>query len=80
MSERPPLVQQAEKLRAAFQCGSDVQMLEVIGDGYGGMLSDLMVALTHSSERTLTYAAPQLASLAERVGWLMRIEGDGDDR
>lgn len=70
--EPPALVTDAQRLRAAFQKGSDVEMLSIIGDGYGGLMCDLITALTHASERTLTYAAPQIATLAERVGWVSR--------
>lgn len=72
MPERPAppeLVTDAQRLRAAFQKGSDDEMLEILR---GGMLGTLISALSNGSERTLTYAAPQIATLAERVGWVGR--------
>jgi hypothetical protein len=64
------LEQQGRRLREAFQGGSDLDMLDIIGDAYGGLLLDLIEALPTASDRTLTYAAPQLADLAIRVGAL----------
>ena len=63
----PALVGDAQRLRDAFQSGNDTLMLEIMR---GGMLGDLTAALASGTERTLTYAAPQVAALAERVGWL----------
>jgi hypothetical protein len=62
----------ATELRAAFQRGSDIDMLAYIIDG--NMREMLVEALFSASDRTLTYSAPQIASLCERVGWLGDIE------
>lgn len=70
MSERqvPVLVAKAQALREAFQAGKDEQMLAILMDGE--LLDDLCEALTGATDRTLTYAAPQIADLAKRVGYL----------
>ena len=68
----PALVSEAQRLRAAFQCGNDQAMLDILR---GGMLARLMDALCNGNDRTLTYAAPQIASLAERVGWVQQQPG-----
>lgn len=52
------------ELRAAFQKGSDAEMLEIID----AMALDLCTALISASDRSLTYAAPQIADLAKRLG------------
>ena len=72
----PAMVAKARDLAHAFQSGSDEAMLDIMrpaGIGNitsGGLVGELMSALAQADDRTLTYAAPQLAALAERVGWL----------
>jgi hypothetical protein len=68
----PALVSEAHRLRDAFQSGNDQAMLDMLR---GGMLARLMDALCDGNDRTLTYAAPQIASLAERVGWVQQQPG-----
>jgi hypothetical protein len=71
----PPLVEKARELRSAIHRGKDIDTLEVIGDGYGGLLLELIEALTRADDRTLTYVAPQIAALAERVGYVSEQSG-----
>lgn len=71
-SEKPGLVLFAEKLKEAFQSGSDDRMMSLI-NASGKDLSDLLAELIRKGDiRTLTYAAPQIASLADRLGWLTK--------
>jgi hypothetical protein len=65
---KPQLVVQAQELREAFQAGNDERMMEILEQE--DMIRDLSDALVGGTERTLTYAAPQIAALAERVGYL----------
>ncbi|NBR88263.1 MAG: hypothetical protein EB141_00495 [Verrucomicrobia bacterium] len=69
----PELVALATDLKAAFQQGSDKLMLNILDDeteSDKGLLRKLIAAIYVADDRTLTYAAPQIASLAERIGWL----------
>jgi hypothetical protein len=70
--EKPTLVVAAEKLRAANQAGKDREMYEIaLGCFYG--ISEIMVrAEDEKNDRLITYAAPQIADLALRLGWLER--------
>jgi hypothetical protein len=71
--ETPELVALATDLKAAFQQGSDKNMLNILDDEdeeNRGLLRKLYSALYNADDRTLTYAAPQIAALAERLGWL----------
>jgi len=70
---KPHLVVQAQELREAFQAGNDERMMEILEQE--DMIRDLSDALVGGTERTLTYAAPQIAALAERVGYLEARDG-----
>ena len=73
MSGKPELVVKADALREAFQSGSDERMLAIlVGDDF---ISDLCVALHGATDRTLTYSVPQIAALAERIGYVERQRG-----
>ena len=63
---KPDMVTMAEDLENAFQAGSDSRMLTVIGS----LVPQMQLSLSNASDRTLTYAAPQIAALAKRVGYL----------
>jgi uncharacterized coiled-coil protein SlyX len=65
---KPQLVVQAQELREAFQSGNDERMMEILEQDE--MIRDLSDALAAGTERTLSFAAPQIAALAERVGYL----------
>lgn len=70
--EKPALVVSAEKLRDLHQSGKDKEMYEsALGVFYG--ISEIMVrAEDEKNDRLVTYAAPQIADLAIRLGWLER--------
>jgi uncharacterized protein (UPF0276 family) len=68
MTDKPILVLFGEALRAAHQKGSDGEMLEMMVES--NMVAEMCQELMASSDRTLTYAAPQIADLAIRIGWL----------
>ena len=68
MSDKPKLVLFGEALRAAFQQGNDGEMLELMVES--NMLAEMCQELLASSDRSITYAAPQIADLAVRIGWL----------
>lgn len=71
-TQKPGLVLFAEKLKEAFQSGSDARMMSLINSS-GKDLADLLTELIRQGDiRTLTYAAPQIASLADRLGWLTK--------
>lgn len=70
---KPLLVQMATQLRAAFQSGNDDAMLDIWYTG--DMRGELDEALANMSDRTMTYAAPQIASLAERVAYVEQQQG-----
>lgn len=65
---QPEMVTKAAELRQAFQGGNDARMLEIMHEE--GLLADLVQVLTHGSSRLLTFAAPYISDLANRVGWL----------
>lgn len=73
MSDKPALVVKAAALRAAFQSGSDERMLDILIEQ--DFIGELCVALQGATDRTLTYSVPQIASLAERVGYVERQHG-----
>lgn len=73
MSDKPELVVKAERLREAFQSGSDEKMLTILVDE--DFISDLCVALQGATDRTLTYSAPHIADLAARIGWVEARHG-----
>lgn len=70
--EKPALVVSAERLRDLHQSGKDKEMYEsALGVFYG--ISEIMVrAEDEKNDRLVTYAAPQIADLAIRLGWLER--------
>ena len=70
---KPLLVMMAAQLQAAFQSGNDDAMLDIWYTG--DMRGELDEALANMSDRTMTYAAPQIASLAERVAYVEQQQG-----
>lgn len=70
--DKPALVVAAERLRDLHQSGKDKEMYEsALGVFYG--ISEIMVrAEDEKNDRLVTYAAPQIADLATRLGWLER--------
>lgn len=72
MSDEPHLVRMSKELRHAFQSGKDREMLHILKDKK--MLEDLIHTLQHASERTLTFSAPFISDLANRLGWLDKEE------
>ncbi len=69
----PFIVGQANELRRAFQSGDDDAMLAIIALGAPGGLQDRLIeALLKMDDRQATYAAPYMADLAKRLGWLQK--------
>ena len=62
------LVTLGQELRQAFQAGSDRQMLHIIKDKKLG--EELSAMLNGDNDRALTYAGPQIADLAIRLGYV----------
>lgn len=73
VSDKPFMVGASEELRSAFQKGDDGAMLAIIARGTPGGLQDRLIeALLAMDDRQATYAAPYIADLATRLGWLQR--------
>lgn len=69
MSTEPPIVTQARELMAKHQSGS--AELPVLAAALMGEIIPLYdAAVEEADERTLEYCAPQIAALADRIGWL----------
>jgi len=62
------LVSLGKELRYAFQSGNDRQMLHIIKDKKLG--EEIALMLNGEDDRALTYAAPQIADLAVRLGYV----------
>lgn len=56
-----------DRLRSAFQDGSDQRMLDVLPDAATYIVKGLDAAFADNDERMLTYCVPQIASLIERM-------------
>lgn len=68
----PEMVSLSKKLMERNQSGDDDGMLAIIAELWPMLQSEFEKTLSDKDTRTLTYAAPQIASLAERVGWLRK--------
>lgn len=62
------LVTLGKELRQAFQDGSDRRMLHIIKDKKLG--EEIAEMLNSDNDRALTYAGPQIADLAVRLGYV----------
>ena len=72
-NDPPFMVGQANALRDAFQRGDDEAMLRILAFGNAdGLQQRLISALEGLSDRSATYAAPYIADLAKRLGWLQK--------
>ncbi len=70
--EKPALVVAAEKLRVLHQSGKDDEMYESALGCFFGISEIIVRAEDEKNDRLITYAAPQIADLASRLGWLER--------
>lgn len=69
MSTEPPIVTKARELMAAHQAGrGDLAAYAA------GVMNEIIPiyeqAMEENDERTIEYCAPQIAALADRIGWL----------
>lgn len=62
------LVGLGKELRQAFQDGSDRRMLHIIKDKK--LAEEMCAVLMGDDDRALTYAAPNIADLAIRLGYV----------
>lgn len=70
MAEKPELVKEAERLTALYQAGKERDAVECALSCFYGISEVMVAAEIRKDERLLTFAAPQIASLATRLGWL----------
>jgi hypothetical protein len=69
MSTDPPIVEQARELMAKHQSGS-AELPELAARLMDKIIPVYTEAVADNDERTLEYCAPQIAALADRIGWL----------
>lgn len=68
--KKPELVREAERLMALYQGGKEDECVEAVLSCYYGISEIMVAAEVRKDGRLLTFAAPQVASLATRLGWL----------
>jgi hypothetical protein len=69
MSTEPPIVTQARELMAKHQSGS-AELPTLASDLMDEIIPLYQATVQDDDERTLEYCAPQIAALADRIGWL----------
>lgn len=69
---KPALVVQSEALMDRFQAGDEKGIQENALTLWNMVVGAMNEAINDGDDRTLSYAAPQIANLAERVGWLRK--------
>lgn len=70
MSDKPPLVNEGERLRDLYQGGKEAETVEASLSCYYGISEIIRQAEDEKDYRILTFAAPQISDLAVRLGWL----------
>lgn len=71
-TDKPELVTLSDELKSRFQSGNDDGMIEVILRLWPLIAEEFASIIDGNDARTLTYAAPQIADLASRIGWLRK--------
>lgn len=74
MADKPELVVEAQRLMSLYQSGKEAECVEAALSCFFGISEIMVAAEVRNDERLLTFAAPQIASLAERLGWLAAKE------
>lgn len=74
MAEKPELVVEAQRLMSLYQGGKDAECIEAALSCFFGISEIMVAAEIRKDGRLLTFAAPQVAALAERLGWLAAKE------
>lgn len=69
---KPALVVQSETLMERFQSGDEEGIQENALLLWNMIVDAMNETINDGDDRTLSYSAPQLAQLAERVGWLRK--------
>lgn len=70
MADRPRLVEEANRLKALHQSGNEPDCYEAALSCYYGISEIIRAAEDRRDLRLVTFSSMQIASLAERVGWL----------
>lgn len=70
MADRPRLVEEANRLKGLYQGGNEDECYEAALSCYYGISEILTAAEDRKDGRIVTFASPQIAALAERLGWL----------
>ena len=74
MAEKPELVVEAQRLMSLYQSGKEAECIEALLSCFFGISEIMVAAEVRKDGRLLTFAAPQIAALAERLGWLAAKE------
>lgn len=70
MADRPRLVEEANRLKELHQAGKEDECYEAALSCYYGISEIITAAEDRKDGRLVTFSAMQIATLAERVGWL----------
>lgn len=70
VAEKPELVREAESLMALYQAGKEAECVEAALSCFYGISEVMVAAEIRKDGRLLTFASPQIAQLATRLGWL----------
>lgn len=68
--KKPELVREAERLMDLYQGGKEAECVEASLSCFYGISEIMVAAEVRKDARLLTFAAPQIAQLATRLGWL----------
>jgi len=74
VAEKPELVVEAQRLMSLYQGGKEAECIEAALSCFFGISEIVVAAEIRKDGRLLTFAAPQIAALAQRLGWLAAKE------
>lgn len=68
--DKPDLVVMAEEIMERHQSGDDNALYKLVCGAMNAIIDEYDAMLSDNDDRTITYMAPQVASLLTRIGWL----------